>query len=238
MSLAQPTLDLIMLEQISDLKNTLEKLNMSILNVNKSVNDKLEILTDKVEKQDAVIQQLLTTEHSQPKIEESIKEEHIDNNKVKKIEDDINVNDKNIKLNRKEIENLYRVVNTYKEENKIVVEEIKNIKIKMEVLNDNSTENSVKIMNTLNDYIVELKSNKPNQSYANVTQTKVISNISSSTEQNTRNDYNSAGYSSNNYRRNSYNNSSYNRYTSPKNSDEEGWQTVKSKKKSSTFRRY
>ena len=85
-----------------------------------------------MDKQDAVIQKLLTIDLCEKK--DSEQDVNIDTNKITKIEEDININDKNIKLNRKEIENLYRVVNTYKDENKDVIEEIKIIKTKMDVL--------------------------------------------------------------------------------------------------------
>ena len=235
MSLAQPTLDLIMLEQISELKKTLDQLNTTILSVNQSVNEKLTLLNDKVDKQDAVIQKLLTIDLCEKK--DSEQDVNIDTNKITKIEEDVNINDKNIKLNRKEIENLYRVVNTYKDENKDVIEEIKIIKTKMDVLNDSSSENSVKIMDTLNNYIIELKSSKNTSSYATVTQPRIVTtqDSKSTSDQDSTSNYHSV---SNNYRRKSYN-SHYNRYVDPKESEEEdGWQTVKSKKKSNSFRRY
>lgn len=236
MSLAQPTLDLLMLEQISELKNTLEKLNASILTVNESVNEKLNLLNEKVDKQDVVIQKLLASETENNKNDKLSSEiSVIDDKKLISCENNIDINDKNIKLNRKEIENLYRVVNTYKDENKEVVKEIDNIKTKMEVLSDNSSKNSIKIMDTLNGYITELKSHKHTPvSYANATQNKPVDRIENLS--NTSNNHHS--YHAHN-RRNTYN--SYSRYSSPKNKetqDEDGWQTVKNKKKSSNFKRY
>ena len=104
----------------------------------------------------------------------------------------------------------------------------------MTVLNDSSSENSVKIMNTLNNYILELKSTKAPTSYANITNQQVEHKTIPVANQSYPN---KSVYQSNNYRRNSYNNSN-NRYSSPKENDEDGWQTVKSKKKSTNFRRY
>ena len=114
MSLAQPTLDLLMLEQITILKTAMESLNKTINENTESINLKLNALNEKVDKQDIFIKKALETgtqnsNHSEDN--DSIDIEIL--GKLENITSDINVNDKNIKLNRTEIENLYRVINNY-----------------------------------------------------------------------------------------------------------------------------
>jgi len=107
MSLAQPTLDLLMLEQITILKTAMESLNKTINKNTESINLKLNALNEKVDKQDIFIKKALETglqNTTQSSDNETVDIEIL--GKLENIISDVNVNDKNIKLNRTEIENL------------------------------------------------------------------------------------------------------------------------------------
>ena len=242
MSLAQPTLDLLMLEQISILKTTLESLTTSINDTNESINNKLNILTDKVDKQDNFIKKILKNGINNSS-NELIKTNNLNidiSAKIENVVSDINVNDKNIKLNRTEIENLYRIVNINKEDNKDL---ISSIKTKIEIISDNSSKNTMDIMDKLNSYINELKS--PN-SYVEITHPIIVnknSNISreATDNANIKKYDNTYTKSYTNYNKDPYKSTNHKRYQSRINvasSDEDGWQTVKSKKKPTQYSRY
>jgi len=245
MSLAQPTLDLLMLEQITILKSTMESLNKTITDNNESINIKLNALNDKVDKQDILIKKALET--GRLNSNQSSNEEDIDSdltNKIDNIKSDIDVNDKNIKLNRVEIENLYRVIKNYKDENKNIIDNITDLKSKLELVTDSSSKTSIDIIDKLNSYIIDLKSSKEKHSYSEVVQPCVVDVVKIDDIQNKDNVekyHTNYTKSYNNYNRNSYKSNYQKRYQSNKdnnNSDEEGWQTVKSKKKTNHYSRY
>jgi len=245
MSLAQPTLDLLMLEQITILKTAMESLNKTINKNTESINLKLNALNEKVDKQDIFIKKALETglqNTTQSSDNETVDIEIL--GKLENIISDVNVNDKNIKLNRTEIENLYRVINNYKDENKTIIDNICDLKSKLETVSSSSSKTSVDIIDKLNSYIIELKTSKEKHSYAEATQPSTV-NIqpvdNTSIKESSEKYHNNYTKPYNNYNRNSYKSNYHKRYQSHKessNSDEEGWQTVKSKKKTNHYSRY
>lgn len=245
MSLAQPTLDLLMLEQITILKTAMESLNKTINKNTESINLKLNALNEKVDKQDIFIKKALETglqNTTQSSDNETVDIEIL--GKLENIISDVNVNDKNIKLNRTEIENLYRVINNYKDENKTIIDNICDLKSKLETVSSSSSKTSVDIIDKLNSYIIELKTPKEKHSYAEATQPSTV-NIqpvdNTSIKESSEKYHNNYTKPYNNYNRNSYKSNYHKRYQSHKessNSDEEGWQTVKSKKKTNHYSRY
>ena len=245
MSLAQPTLDLLMLEQITILKTTMESLNKTINENTESINLKLNALNEKVDKQDIFIRKSLEKggQNSKQALNNNTIDTEISDN-IKNIISDVNVNDKNIKLNRTEIENLYRVINNYKDDNKNIIKNIGDLKSKLETVSNSSSKTSIDIIDKLNSYIIELKTSKEKHSYAEATQPCVVNiepNDEAPSKDTTEKYHNNYTKPYNNYNRNSYKSNYHKRYQSHKessNSDEEGWQTVKSKKKTNHYSRY
>ena len=245
MSLAQPTLDLLMLEQITILKTAMESLNKTINKNTESINLQLNALNEKVDKQDIFIKKALETGLQNTTQSPDNKTVDIEiSGKLENIISDVNVNDKNIKLNRTEIENLYRVINNYKDENKTIIDNICDLKSKLETVSSSSSKTSVDIIDKLNSYIIELKTSKEKHSYAEATQPCAV-NIqpidNTSSKESSEKYHNNYTKPYNNYNRNSYKSNYHKRYQSHKessNSDDEGWQTVKAKKKTNHYSRY
>ena len=219
MSLAQPTLNLLLLDEVSKLNNTLMSLAESV----KELTSKFEDLSCKVDSQESKLDNILKKEVNNNTNNEiivgSINNDELDQLKseIKSIQSNTEIDNKNINLNRTEIENLYKLVHILQSDHNDNVTKIAELKNILEIINKNHTNITFEIMNTMNSYIKELQDK--NTTYSSIVQ---------KTTQ--RQPYNT---NTHNYtRRRSPMNS---QKESPVNSDNEGWHTVRSKRRTKTF---
>lgn len=218
MSLAQPTLNLLLLDEVSKLNNTLMSLAESV----KELTSKFEDLTCKVDSQESKLDNILKKEVNNDNKEiivESVNDDNIDQLKseIKSIQSNTEIDNKNINLNRTEIENLYKLVHILQSDHNENVSKISELKNILEIINKNHNNITIEIMNTMNGYIKELQDK--NTTYSSIVQ--------KTTQRQTYNT-NSHNYT----RRRSPMNS---QKESPVNSDNEGWHTVRNKRRTKPF---
>ena len=136
MSLAQPTLDLLLADEVSKVNHTLLTLADSL----KKLTSKFEDLSDKVNEQDSKIDNIMNNLLS------TTNDKHIEvtNNcefdiseleeKIKSIKQNTEIDNKNINMNRTEIENLYKLIHIVQEENKININKTDELKQVLEII--------------------------------------------------------------------------------------------------------
>lgn len=218
MSLAQPTLDLLLADEVSKVNHTLLTLADSL----KKLTSKFEDLSDKVNEQDSKIDNIMNNLLS------TVNDKHIEvtNNcefdsseleeKIKSIKQNTEIDNKNINMNRTEIENLYKLIHIVQEENKININKTDELKQILEIISTDHSKVAINLMDKMNEYIKELQDK--NTTYSSILQRNCNQNS------NTHNN----GHNYNYTRRRSPMNS---QKDSPVNSDNEGWHTVRPKRR-------
>lgn len=218
MSLAQPTLDLLLADEVSKVNQTLLTLAESL----KQLTSKFQDLSDKVNEQDSKIDNIMNN------LSSSVNEKHVQvtnscefdsselEEKIKSIKQNTEIDNKNINMNRTEIENLYKLVHIVQEENKSNISKTNELKQILDIINSNHSKIAVNVMDKMNEYIKELQDK--HTTYSSILQRN----------SNQNNNSHNNGHNYNYTRRRSPMNS---QKDSPVNSDNEGWHTVRPKRR-------
>ena len=222
MSLAQPTLDLLLLDEVSKVIKQVSE----VLETIQQLTSKFQDLSDKVNEQDSKIDNIMNN------LSSGINEKDIElsssckidtkeiEEKIKSIQDNTEIDNKNINMNRTEIENLYKLVHIVQEDNKLNLSKTNELKQILEIINTNHNKIAVNVMDRMNEYIKELQDK--NTTYSSILQRNNNQH---------NNGHNNGHNNSHNYnytRRRSPMNS---QKDSPVNSDNEGWHTVRPKRR-------